>query len=59
MYKLLLRLDIVNYQHFPFDLDKTVALADWVICYDVTNGEPNNKNNHIRFVNWSGQDVYI
>ena len=47
--------DSMDYEDFPFDLDITVPVADWVVCYDVTN----NELEQIRFVNWNSSDVYI
>ncbi len=47
--------DSMNYEDFPFDMDIQVPLADWVVCYDVTN----NESEQIRFVNWLDSDVYV
>ena len=47
--------DSMNYEDFPFDLDIKVPLADWVVCFDVTN----NESEQIRFVNWMDSEVYL
>lgn len=48
--------DTIEYADYPFDIDiVTGEDADWLICYDVTDGE----KKQIRFVNWTGQDVTL
>lgn len=47
--------DSMNYSDFPFDIDTTVGDADWVVCYDITNGV----NTQIRFENWSGKEISV
>lgn len=46
-----------DFEDLPFDLD-CVILDDcsYVVCFDVTPGEITKQ---IRFVNWSGKDVYV
>lgn len=44
------------FSEFPFDVDIVVPEdASYVICYDATNGA----ESQIRFVNWSGEQVYV
>ena len=45
--------DEVTYQDFPFDKEIVIKNAEWVACFDTTNDLK-----QIRFVNWSGKDVY-
>lgn len=46
--------DTLTYSDFPFDLDIVIPDAEWVVCYDTTGSAE-----QIRFVNWSGKDVYV
>lgn len=45
--------DSVAFSDFPFDIDIVIEDTSYVACFDTTN-EPKQ----IRFVNWSGKDVY-
>ncbi len=47
--------DSMDYVDFPFDLDICVEDAEWIVCFDATNGEMEQ----IRFENWSNEDVYL
>ncbi|MBR6643570.1 MAG: leucine-rich repeat protein [Lachnospiraceae bacterium] len=49
-----LQKDSVTYADFPFDIDIVIPDSDWVVCFDTTAGI-----NQIRYVNWSGQDVWL
>lgn len=46
--------DSMAYVEFPFDIDIVIPDTDWVVCFDTTEGV-----NQIRYVNWSGQSVWI
>uniref|UniRef100_UPI004057837F leucine-rich repeat domain-containing protein n=1 Tax=Acetatifactor sp. TaxID=1872090 RepID=UPI004057837F len=45
--------DTVTYSDFPFDMDIVIPNTEWVVCYDTTGSAE-----QIRFVNWSGKDIY-
>lgn len=45
----------MEYEDFPFDIDLCVEDADWVVCFDVTEGAVEQ----IRYVNWSGEEVCL
>lgn len=46
--------DIMTYADYPFDIDILVEDAEWIACFDTTDGVE-----QIRFVNWSGAPVYV
>lgn len=45
------------FEEFPFDIDIMIPEdCDYVVCYDATT---KGNEAQIRFVNWSGKDVYV
>lgn len=45
------------FEEFPFDIDIMIPEdCDYVVCYDATT---KGNETQIRFVNWSGKDVYV
>lgn len=49
-----LEVDSVTFADFPFDIDIVIPNTEWVACFDTTDNAK-----QIRFVNWSGKDVYV
>lgn len=50
-----LEIGSMEYEDFPFDIEICVGDAAWVVCFDVTGGGMEQ----IRYVNWSGEEVYL